>query len=288
MSRSLSSRSRALLALPAAASVLVLLAACSSGSDTTSTGSDTATSNSQPAGGDRMPGVGGVSGEIAEVSDTLMQVQGDDGQTAVSWDASTTISQTVSAALSDVTVGVCVSAVLDDDDLATSITISEPVDGECTGGVGMGGGGGMPQGGELPDGAPTGMPEGEAPADMPTDAPDGGGSGGGFRQVTSGLVTAVDGSTLTVDAVSMGRPGDDSADASTESTVVTVADTTTYTATAAADATAITVGRCVVAQGDQDDSGQMTATSLTLSDATDGGCSTGFGGRPQGGDDSDA
>ena len=101
-------------------------------------------------------------------------------------------------------------------------------------------------------------------------------------------VTAVDGSTLTIDAVSMGRPGDDSADAGTASTVVTVADTTTYTATAAADATAITVGRCVVAQGDQDDSGQMTATSLTLSDATDGSCSTGFGGRPQGGDDSDA
>ena len=293
MSRSLSTRSRALLALPAAASVLVLLAACSSSDDTASTSTDEgqSTQNAQPADGEQ-PGGGGVSGEIAAVSDALMQVQGDDGQTAVSWDDSTTITQTVSAALSDVTVGVCVSAVVGDDDIATSITISDPVDGECTGGFGGGGmpgGGEMPSGdGEMPEGMPTDMPEdGEMPSDMPTDMA--GGGGGGFGQLTSGLVTAVDGSTITVDAVSMGQPGDDSTEATTESTGVTVSDATTYSTTADADASAITVGRCVVAQGEQDDSGQMTATSLSLSDATDGSCSTGFGGgRPQGSEDSDA
>jgi hypothetical protein len=35
----------------------------------------------------------------------------------------------------------------------------------------------------------------------------------------------------------------------------------------------------VTAQGEADSSGQVAATSLTLSDATDDGCSTGFGGR---------
>lgn len=271
----LTTRTRALLALPAAASVLVLLAACSSGSDDTAT-TDESTSAQVPAR-DQMPeGGGGVSGEIAAVSDALMQVQGDDGQTAVSWDGSTAITQTVSATATDVTVGVCVTAVLDDDGTATSIAVSQPVDGECTGGFG---GGGMGQGGgEMPEGMPTGMPEGEMPSDMPSDM------AGGFGQFTTGLVTAVDGSTITVDAVSMGRPDEDATEPTTESTTVTVADSTTYTATVDADSTAITVGRCVVAQGDQDDSGQMTATSLTLSDPTDGSCSTGFGGgRPQGG-----
>jgi hypothetical protein len=301
MSRTLTTRSRTLLALPAAASVLVLLAACSSSSDDSSsaaTSDSDSSSNAQPAGGDQMGGGGGVSGEIAAVSDALMQVQGDDGQTAVTWDDSTSITQTVSAALTDVTVGVCVTAVVGDDDLATSIAISQPVDGECTGGFGgggMGGGGGMPSGdgadsGEAPADMPTGMPEdGEMPDGAPTDMPEGGGSGGGFGQVTSGLVTAVDGTSITVDAVSMGQPGDDSTESTTESTTVTVGDSTTYTTSADADSTAITVGRCVVAQGEQDDSGQMAATSLTLSDATDGSCSTGFGGgRPQGSEDSDA
>ncbi|MEV7973651.1 hypothetical protein [Cellulomonas sp. NPDC089187] len=270
-------RTRALLALPA---VLVLLAACSSGSDTTTSSDDTA--SAPPAQDGQLPqGGGGVSGEIAAVSDALMQVQGDDGQTAVTWDDSTTITQTVSAALTDVTVGVCVSATVGDDDIATSIVISQPVDGSCVGGFG-GGGGGLRQG-EVPSGMPTDLPEGEAPEGMPTDRPDGA-AGGGFGQFTTGLVTAVDGSTITVDAVSMGEPGDEATEPTTESTALTVGDATTYTTSVDADATAITVGRCVQAQGEQDDSGQMSASTLMLSDATDGSCTTGFGGgRPQGG-----
>lgn len=284
----LTTRSRALTVLPAAASVLVLLAACSSGSGDAGAAEtqDSGTSNAQPAGGDQMPGGGGVSGEIAAVSDALMQVQGDDGQTAVAWDDDTTFTQTVSAALADVTTGVCVTAVIGDDDLATSIAISQPVDGECTGGFG---GGGMPGGGdrEMPSDMPTDMPD-DMPSDMPDDLPEG---GGGFGQATSGLVTAVDGSTITVDAVSFTPPGDsdsDSAEPTTESTAVTVSDATTYTTSVTTDASAVAVGLCVQAQGEQDDSGRMTATSLALSEAGDDGCSTGFGGRPQGMEDSDA
>lgn len=266
-----------LLAAPATAAVLVLLAACSGGSDDTAGADSSAAATQAPAaqqGGTR--GGGGTTGEVAAVSDALLQVQGDDGQTAVTWDDATTISQTVTAALADVTVGSCVVAMTSADDdaaAATSVAITSPVDGECTGGLGGGaGGGGMPGGaapadGELPDGAPTDLPE------MPDGVPTGGTggeppAGGGFGGITAGLVTAVDGSTITLE------PGDDATAAT-----VTVDDATTYTRTVTADATAIAVGRCVTAQGASDSSGQVAATALVLSDAGDDGCSTGFGGR---------
>ena len=77
----------------------------------------------------------------------------------------------------------------------------------------------------------------------------------------SGAVTAVDATSFTVD-------GD---------TTVTVAvdDATTFTATETADTSAIATGMCVSVQGDADDRGGMTATSLTLSDAVDGACARG-------------
>lgn len=262
-----------LRAVPAAAAVLVLLAACS-GADDAAGSSAAATATPAPAAqqADR-PG-GGTTGEVAAVSDALLQVQGDDGQTAVTWDDATTISQTVTAALADVTVGSCVVATTSGDDdaaPATSVAITTPVDGACTGGFGGGPGGAMPGGeapadGALSDGAPTDLPE--MPDGTPTGAADGGmPAGGGFGGVTAGLVTAVDGSTITVE------PGDDAAVAT-----VTVDDATTYTSTVTADATAIAVGRCVTAQGESDSSGQVAATALVLSDATDDGCSSGFGG----------
>ena len=63
----------------------------------------------------------------------------------------------------------------------------------------------------------------------------------------------------------------------------TVTAATTYTSTVTADATAITVGQCASAQGETDDGGQMTATSLALSPAGDDGCTpAGFGGMGTG------
>lgn len=271
-----------LLAAPASAALLVLLAACSGGSvaasdDTT----DSTTTQDAPTGdGERQGGAPGVTGEIAAVSDALLQVQGDDGQTAVRWDDTTALTQTVAAALADVRVGSCVTALgasEDDGSAATSVAVTSATDGECTGfgmpGGGMPGGGGGEEG-ERPEGAPDGMPT-DAPADGEVpDLPDGAASGapdgempsGGFGSMTAGLVTAVDATTITVEATD-----------GTTSTI-TVDDATTYTATVAADASAITVGRCVTAQGEADSSGQVAATSLLLSDATDDGCSTGFGG----------
>lgn len=289
MSRS-TRRPALLMALPAAATVAVLLAACSSGGDTapeSTASADSAQGQEQPGQGE-MPGGGGTTGEIAAVGDALMQVQGDDGQTAVSWDDSTTITDTVAGALSDLTTGVCVTAAVGDDDVATSVTITAAVDGECTSGVG--GGGGMPDmaNGAAPDDMPTdGDFSGEMPDDMPSDMPSdmAGGGMGGSGNAVSGLVTAVDGSTITVEGMSLPTSDDtaDSVDSGSTTSTLTVGDATTYTTTVTSDESAIVVGRCVVAQGESDDSGQVAATSLVLSDATDGSCSTGFGGGGMGG-----
>lgn len=259
------SRTR-VLALPATVAVLVLLAACSDGPATPAA---TATPSQAPAAatGQRMPGGGGTMGEIAAVSDALMQVQGLDGQTAVTWDASTAITQTVAGALSDVTVGSCVTALpgtsTEDDAAAASVAISPATDGECGGPGGVvGDGPTMLSEGEMPErpaGAPTDLPD---RSDLPDDAI----IGGTVGRISAGLVTAVSGSTITVEPI---RPDDDT---DTTPATITVDDATTYTTQAGADASAIAVGRCVSAQGEADDSGKVAASSLLLSDAGDAGC----------------
>ena len=91
-------------------------------------------------------------------------------------------------------------------------------------------------------------------------------------------MTAVAGSTITVDATD--QNGD------TASKTITVDDSTTYTASAASSAKALTVGACAAVQGKADSKGAVAATRIVVSQATDGTCSTGFGqfgGRGPGG-----
>ncbi|MGD8195458.1 hypothetical protein ACEXQB_013285 [Herbiconiux sp. P18] len=267
----------------AAASVFTLSACASAGSEAAS-GSAPATAAPDAGGQQGSQGGGGVSGEIAAISGSTLQVQDDSSQTAVTYGDSTTITRTVTATTADITVGSCVTAVIGSPgdtsttDAATAaagtVTVTAAVDGACDAGFGFGGGGGA--GGSLPEGMtpPTGMPDdasGSLPDGVaPTGAPEGGmGSFGGF---TSGLVTAVSGDTITVDATS--------ADGSTESSEITLDGSTVVTKTETADASALTVGACVTAMGDSDDSGTMAATALAVSTAGDDGCSTrsGFGG----------
>lgn len=216
---------------------------------------------------------GGVFGLIAAVSGTTMQVQAD-VQTAVSWTDATTVSRQVTSDLSAVTVGSCVVAMVDDatadTPAATSVAVSEPVDGRCSA-AGFGGGGMPPgmsggDGSGLPSDFPTDMPSG-FPTDMPSGAVPGGGAsgapGGGFGgAIVAGSVTAVDAGSVTVEQES-------------GSTTVSVGADATVTATRSADATAIAVGLCVSVRGETDDRGGMTATALTLSDSVDGACTGG-------------
>jgi hypothetical protein len=155
------------------------------------------------------------------------------------------------------------------------------VNGACTGGFGGRAGTGDAAGGQRPSGFPTDRPRStDRPSNRPTDGSGRGfGNGGGFALPTSGKVTAVSGSTITVDAV-------DFQTQKTASKSVTVGSATKYTQSQKAAASALAVGQCVVAQGKADDSGTVAATSIAVSAPVDGSCTTGFGfrgTRPNGG-----
>ena len=300
----------------AAVALALVLTGCSSGGgEGTPTTQATSPASASPSGAPqtmgRQPGGGGTSGLIAYVSGQVMQVQADDMQTAVTWTDATEITAQVAGSLADVVPGVCVIATGGSSgSAATQVAVTQPVDGEC--GPAFGGMGGAVPGGDdwpagmpggfptdMPEGFPTDMPEGfptempgggrpaGMPTDMPTDMPGGmptewpggmptemPGMVGGFAGLTSGLVTAVSGSSITV--------GTTQADGSTSTSTVTVDDATTYTTTVTAAADAIVVGQCVLARGEADSAGMVTATTLVVSAPTDGVC-TGSGRGAMGG-----
>ncbi|WP_062465557.1 hypothetical protein [Demequina maris] len=273
------------LSIVAATLCAGLLAGCSSGEAATS--DEAAPSASSDAvlgtvegmdGMDREPS--GLTGEIADVSDGLAQVQDGSTQTAVSWTDDTTFTQQVELALADIAEGACVVATLGDDDAATEISVTEAdEDGTCsTGFGGMGGriGGDRPEGGDMPTDMPSDMPTdgaqlGEVPSDMPSGGPDGDMPAGGFDDSSrvAGTVTAVADGELTVE------------DSDGEETVVAVADDAAITGTEDADADAVAVGMCLTANGEADDAGGYSATSVYVFDGGEDGCvsAMGFGGQ---------
>jgi hypothetical protein len=85
----------------------------------------------------------------------------------------------------------------------------------------------------------------------------------------AGKVTAVSASGFTVDST---RP-----DTTTKTSVaVTTTSSTKYTTNAKATASDVEVGGCLTAQGTTDDTGAVTAKTVSLSTAVDGECGGGF------------
>lgn len=280
--------------LATASSVLLLatLAACGgdSSADSATDGGDQAAGQGQMEGqGGGMPGASGL---VAAVSGSTAQVHSQQsGQVAVSWTGKTSFTQQVDAKLSDVTVGACVMVTSDDtsgseDSAATEVAatgvriLPAGDDGSCDFGAGQGGPGGAggPGGGEMPEGAPSDMPS-DMPSDLPSDRPSDLPQGGGFGTV--GEVTEVSSSGFTVSS-SMPTMGQDDSDSSGSATTteveVSVSGDTTYTTSADATASAVKVGVCVSAQGESDDTGAVTADTVSISQAVDGECTGGFGG----------
>ncbi|WEG07713.1 hypothetical protein PU630_10690 [Microbacterium horticulturae] len=269
------------VSLAGGAALMIALAGCSGASASADPApSASSPAQGQPNGGDQAGG-GGVFGLIAAVDDGTVQVQGDSEQTTVRYTDDTTVRQTSTVKASSIAVGDCVTAITgQDDDTATTVTVTQPADdGTCS--TGFGGGGGF-GGGARPSGAPTDMPQGQAggmPTGMPQDgtAPSGAPSGmpssgqrGGFGGFTTGSVTKASTTSLAVQTTSQ--------DGSTSTKTVTLSSDTTVTATKDATAGAIAEGLCVRATGTADDKGGFDATALTLSDPSDDGtCSTGMG-----------
>jgi hypothetical protein len=215
----------------------------------------------------QMPRFPGAFGEIAGISGTTLRVRDDQsGEVKVTYTDTTEFTQQLNGSLADLTVGSCVMVTSDgatdsNPVTATAVTISAAVDGSCQSGMTPGGmpGGAPPSGQTPPSGG--GMPSGAPPSGQIPPA----GGGGVF-----GLVTTVTGTGFTVESTA---PGGESS----EPRSVTVSATTTWTTTEAATASALTAGRCVIATGEADDTGTVTATRITVSDPVDGECAGGFG-----------
>jgi hypothetical protein len=232
--------------------LVLLLAACGGSSDQTSA----APQSVAPSRGQRAPQ--GAFGTIAAVTASNVEVQNpQNGQVTVNFNSSTTFADTNQAALQDVTVGVCVTVTSASSTsagqpvAARTVEISQPTGNTCQrGGFGQGSGSANPSRQRRPGGQRNGGPRG-----------------------AMGSVTAVNGSTFTVHETNPGN-------SAPMDTTVTVDPSTTYTKTVAADVHALAVGKCAVALGPADDTGAVTARSITISAPGPNGCPT-LGGRGQ-------
>jgi hypothetical protein len=223
----------------------------------------------------------GVVGTAAAVSGSSLEVQNPtSGQVTVTFTASTPITDTVSVTSKDVTVGSCVTVVgkpsaagaAAKSVTATSVTISAPVKGSCTGAGGFGGGGFGGFGGGGGAGA-TPRPS-FSPRPRPT------GSGGAFGNGTfggaDGKVTSVSASGFVVEARS--RTAGSATATDTDVTVITTS-ASKYLKTVTAGASALKVGQCITAVGAANSIGAVAARSIRISQPGPSGCVTGFVGR---------
>jgi hypothetical protein len=286
---------RRALALSALGVAAVTLAACGSSSSASTTSSTARPSNGGSEGGSGGTGSGGTgasrqvpgaSGSIAAINGTSLEVQNTStGQTTVTYTSATTFDQTVSATASSVTVGSCISAfgkpaststktVLGAPVTATTVSITQPTSGACTGGLGGSGGfggfGRRGSGGSTSGGPPAGGGfGGEGGGNRP-----GGGSfrgrAGGFGGA-SGKVTAVSGSKVTVNQT-------DPTTKKTTSVVVTLTPSTTFSERTTGSASDLAVGKCANAIGTASSTGAVTARSIVISTPGASGCTTGFEG----------
>ncbi|MGN6332938.1 MAG: hypothetical protein ACTHOD_15020 [Motilibacteraceae bacterium] len=309
-------RSLAAGALPAAGLALVLTA-CGPTTPTAAGAPSTApapSSSARPGGGGAgFGGPGGAggfnaaSGLVADLTGSTLQVQDPRaGQTAVTFTSSTTWQQVKAVSASALAVGDCVVVVSTSAPTARptapptsggapdsptgpitarSVEISAAQGGQCGPGRGFAGG----LGGQRD--RVTASPRPSLSPGAPGTRPGGRGSGGfgglggfgGFGGFgASGTVTAVSADGFSLQETRRG-PGDGTgttATAPTTSTVqVTTTPSTSWTQTVAATSSAAKVGVCAAAIGPADDTGAVTARSITISQPVDGSCTQGgFGG----------
>ncbi len=233
----------------------------------------------------------GVVGTAASVSGSSMEVQNPtSGQVTVTFTATTPVTDTVTVTSKDVTVGSCVTVVGTPSATgsasaggaaarsvtATTVTISAPVKGACTGAGGFGGFGGGFGGfgggfGGFGGGQGGGTPR---PSFSPRPRPTGsrGAFGNGIFGGANGKVTSVSASGFVV----LGR---NRAASTTTSVTVTTSATTKYLKTAAAKPSALKVGQCITAIGTPNSIGAVAARSIRISQPGPSGCTSGFGGR---------
>jgi hypothetical protein len=269
--------------------VLAATACGSSGTTSTTPSAAPAAAASTPKPSSSAAAFPGVTGTAAAVSASSLEVQNPtSGQVTVTFTASTPITDTESVTAKDVTVGSCVTVVGKPSTTgsavssvtATTVTISAPVKGNCTGAGGFGGGfGGGGFGGTRPSGAP--RPSFSA---RPRPTGSGGAFGNGDFGGANGKVLAVTATGFIVQPRS--RPagtgtstgGGTGTGTATSVTVITNS-ASKYLKTVSATASALKVGQCITAIGTTNSIGAVAARSIRVSLPGPTGCVSGFGGR---------
>ena len=251
------------------------------------------------------PSVSSASGTIAAVNPGIsMEVQNPtSGQVTVTWTASTHFTQTVTFPSSDLAVGDCVTATSIASSktskpssthfAATVVSLTQPSStGSCTGGGGFGGAGGAGGFGGF-------RPTGGSVSRFPRGSfPDGGTARPSAFSSAFGKITSVSGSTIVVKGTVPVLPIK-SSKSSTKTTVkpgstphlktttriskVTFTSSTSFTKSVTATSSAVVVGQCATALGPADQTGAITAASVTIRAPASSGCVTSaFGGFGRG------
>jgi hypothetical protein len=241
------------------------LAAC--GGTSASTNTSTSSSTTSRSGGANGPGGfarRGTAGTLAQIKGSSLILTDTTGaDVTVDYTPTTTITQTKTGVLADIVPGSCVIATGTKDAsgnvVASSVRLSQPVNGACTAGFGNrpGGAGNGPR--PTPNGTPRATPAPGQP--LPSFA--------------AGRVTAVNGTAVTV------QPTTGAAQTITVPTTVTVSESNPV------PASDLSVGDCIQANGSKDSGGTVAATALSIVPPGPSGCFSGgrggFGGGFGGG-----
>ncbi|MFN2462326.1 MAG: DUF5666 domain-containing protein [Candidatus Dormibacteria bacterium] len=202
----------------------------------------------------------GAAGELVKISPGELILSSALGDVTVGYTDATVFQRASTGTLADVTVGKCVVITGQKDGtgalIASGVGLTSPVAGACPP-PGFGGG-------RLnPDGTP------RSPRPLPSGSP----RPAANLAVVAGIVTAVNGTTISV------------RDAAGAAQSVTVPTTVRVLRTTAAAASDLALHQCLQAQGQRDAAGRVSARSITIVPPSASGCTFGGGGfgRPGGG-----
>lgn len=255
---------RAVLTLLAGLGVLAVAACGSAAAGTTSP-------KASPSPSGRGARFNGAAGQLVQINGQTLILSNANGDTTVSYTSSTPITQSSTGSFADIATGVCISATGQKDSsghvTAAQVTVRNSSSGSCAANGIFGG-----------PNAPGGPGSGATRTPNPNRTPPPQAANLGRA---NGLVTAVDGTTVTVQDQSGGT------------TTVTVPTTVRVSRINVVEASALQTGDCVAATGQKSASGVVQAGSLTIVPAGPSGCFTGgaggrggfggFGGRFPGG-----
>lgn len=252
---------RVVLTLLAGSGALAVAACGSAAAGTT-------TPKASPSPSGRGARANGAAGQLVQINGQTLILSNANGDTTVSYTGSTPITQTGTGSFADIATGVCMLATGQKDSsghvTAAQVTVRNATNGSCAGNAIFGGPGG-----------PGGTGNGATRTPNPNRTPPPQAANLGRA---NGLVTAVDGTSMTVQDQNGG------------STTVTVPTTVRVSRVNTVDSSALQTGDCVAATGQKSSSGVVQARSLTIVPAGPSGCFTGgaggfggFGGRFPGG-----